>query len=91
MNRPTPETDAAQHEGLLRGNPMPTRVVHVNFARRLECERDEARQSATELAKIAFKRLSFLLATTPIKPSETHEKETEKFIDVLKSWRNQNE
>ena len=40
MNK-TPETDEAQHEGLLRGNPMPTQVVHVNFARKLERERDE--------------------------------------------------
>lgn len=40
MNK-TPETDAEQHEGLLRGNPMPTQVVHVNFARKLEHSRDE--------------------------------------------------
>jgi hypothetical protein len=40
MNK-TPETDEAQHEGLLRGNPMPTQVVHVNFARKLEQSRDE--------------------------------------------------
>lgn len=39
--RPTPETDMSQHEGLLRGNAMPTQVVHVNFARKLERERDE--------------------------------------------------
>lgn len=41
-DRPTPETDAVQHEGLLRGNPMPTQVVTVNHARKLERERDEA-------------------------------------------------
>ena len=41
--RPTPETDEAQHEGLLRGNPMPTKVVTANFARKLERERDAAR------------------------------------------------
>lgn len=41
--RPTPETDAVQHEGLLRGNPMPTQVVTVNHARKLERERDELR------------------------------------------------
>ncbi len=34
----------AQHEGLLKGNAMPTQVVHVNFARKLERERDEARE-----------------------------------------------
>ena len=42
---PTPETDTSQHEGLLRGNPMPTQVVHVNFARKLERERDGAREA----------------------------------------------
>jgi hypothetical protein len=44
----TPETNEAQHEGLLRGNPMPTQVVHVNFAQKLERERDEAREVAKE-------------------------------------------
>ena len=44
MQKSTPETDAAQHEGLLRGNPMPTQVVHFLFARKLEQERDEARE-----------------------------------------------
>lgn len=39
---PTPETDSLQHEGLLRGNAVPTHVVHVNFARQLERERDAA-------------------------------------------------
>jgi hypothetical protein len=43
--RLTPETDASQHEGLIRGNVMPTQVVHVNFARKLERERDEAREA----------------------------------------------
>ena len=47
-DRPTPETDAAQHEGLLRTNPIPTQVVHINFARRLERERDEAREEIKE-------------------------------------------
>ena len=49
MSRPTPETDAAQHEGLLRGNPMPTQVVHFLFARKLEQERDEAREERDNL------------------------------------------
>ena len=44
IDQPTPETDASQHEGLLRGNAMPTQVVHVNFARKLERERDGARE-----------------------------------------------
>jgi hypothetical protein len=40
----TPETDAVQHEGLLRTNPIPMQVVTANFARKLERERDEARE-----------------------------------------------
>lgn len=40
----TPETDAEQHEGLLRTNPIPMQVVTANFARKLERERDEARE-----------------------------------------------
>jgi hypothetical protein len=39
-DRPTPETDAAEHEGLLRTNPIPMQVVTANFARKLERERD---------------------------------------------------
>ncbi len=50
-DRPTPETDAAQHEGLLRGHPTPTLVVRASFARRLERELDEARN---ELEKSRF-------------------------------------
>ena len=41
--RPTPETDSSQCEGLLRTNPIPMQVVTANFARKLERERDEAR------------------------------------------------
>ena len=48
-DQPTPETNEAQHEGLLRGNPMPTQVVHVNFARILERERDEAMEALSKL------------------------------------------
>ena len=47
--RPTPETDAAQHEGLLRGHPTPTLVVRGSFARRLERQRDEAREELGRL------------------------------------------
>jgi len=86
-DRPTPETDAAQHEGLLRTNPMPMQVVTANFARKLERERDEARAVAGELADIASKYLSFLLAVTPAKTNETHEKETMKVIAALKRWK----
>ena len=38
---PTPRTDAAQHEGLMRGNALPTKVVRADFARQLERENAE--------------------------------------------------
>ena len=38
---PTPRTDAAQHEGLIRGNALPTKVVRADFARQLERENAE--------------------------------------------------
>jgi predicted Zn-dependent protease len=119
--RPTPETDSEQHEGLLRTNPIPMQVVTANFARRLERERDEAREElrdirlnlgadaegytllhavcalqnerdearavAGEMADVASKHLSFLLAVTPTKANEQHEKETIRVIDVLKRWK----
>jgi hypothetical protein len=85
--RPTPETDTEQHEGLLRTNPIPMQVVTVNFARKLERERDEARAVAGDLADIASKYLSFLLAITPVKANETHEKETMRVIDAVKRWK----
>ena len=50
-------------------------------------ERDEAREDAGELADIASKYLSFLLAITPTKSNENHENETEKVIDALKRWK----
>jgi hypothetical protein len=46
----TPETDAAQHEGLLRTNPIPMQVVTANFARKLERERNKASQQYDNLA-----------------------------------------
>jgi hypothetical protein len=86
-DRPTPETDASQHEGLLRTNPIPMQVVTANFARKLERERDEARAVAGELATVASKHLTFLLAVTSVKANETHEKETMKVIAALKRWK----
>ena len=53
----------------------------------LERERDEARAVASELSDIASKHLSFLLAITPTKPNEKHEKDTEKVINALKRWK----
>ena len=45
----TPETDAAQHEGLLRTNPIPLQVVTAEFARKLERERDEAQNELSSI------------------------------------------
>jgi hypothetical protein len=50
-------------------------------------ERDEACAVAGELADVASKYLSFLLAVTPAKTNETHEKETMKVIAALKRWK----
>ena len=50
--RPTPETDMSQHEGLLKENSMPTQVVHVNFASKLERERDEAREALMKIEEV---------------------------------------
>ena len=57
------------------------------LAERLERERDEARAVAGELSDVASKYLSFLLAVTPTKTNETHEKETMKVIAALKRWK----
>jgi len=53
----------------------------------LRRERDEARAVAGELADVASKHLSFLLAVTPAKTNETHEKETMRVIDAIKRWK----
>lgn len=60
---PTPRTDAAQHEGLLRGNPIPTSVTTADFARQLERELDAANteiksmQSDISLALIMIEKM----------------------------------
>jgi hypothetical protein len=59
----------------------------VEMAARAEVERDEARAVAGELADVASKYLSFLLAVTPAKTNEPHEKDTMKVIDALKRWK----
>jgi hypothetical protein len=80
----TPETDAAQHEGLLRTNLIPLQVVTAEFARRLERGRDEARAVAASMADIAFKRLASLLANTPHSKDAEHDKETQEVIEAIK-------
>jgi len=67
--------------------------MHSSFERsrdeaeKLMRERDEARAVAGELADVASKYLSFLLAVTPVKTNETHEKETMRVIDAIKRWK----
>lgn len=84
--RPTPETDAAEYL-ILVGRKNDEWLVQSDFTRKLERERDEARAVAGELADVASKYLSFLLAVTPSKTNETHEKETMRVIDALKRWK----
>jgi hypothetical protein len=63
------------------------RDLAMKVISRLERERDEARAVAGELADVASKYLSFLLAVTPAKTNETHEKETMIVIDAIKRWK----
>jgi hypothetical protein len=62
-------------------------TMTINHYERLIKERDEARAVAGELADVASKYLSFLLAVTPSKTNETHEKETIRVIDAIKRWK----
>ena len=62
-------------------------IAQQNVITYLILERNAARESAEELSDIASKHLSFLLAITPTKPNEKHEKETEKVINALKRWK----
>jgi SepF-like predicted cell division protein (DUF552 family) len=68
-------------------NMQHQRDFAMKVIKRLEKERDEARAVAGELAHIASKHLSFLLAVTPTKANEPHEKETMKIIAALKRWK----
>ena len=52
--RPTPETDAAKHDMTEYGSPVPCSWgdwIPVDVAKRLECERDEAREQRDRLAE----------------------------------------
>ena len=51
----TPRTDATQHEGLLRGNPIPTSVTTADFARQLERELTATKAELAELKKVIRK------------------------------------
>ena len=56
--QPTPETDSAQCEGLLRTNPIPMQVVTANFARKLEQDRDEARESLKHITEYGTEEIN---------------------------------
>jgi hypothetical protein len=81
-----PETDAAWDKYTSPPYTYGAGDLRI-LAQRLERERDEARAVAGELANVASKYLSFLLAVTPSKANETHEKETMKVIAALKRWK----
>ena len=49
--RPTPETDAEELHDPYLVRELPFCVVRIDFARRLERERDEARDRIAELEK----------------------------------------
>lgn len=80
---PTPETDSLQHEGLLRGNAVPTHVVHVNFARQLERERDAALAANAELLERLRERTESHLAASARDVQTIQQQAVE--IDRLKS------
>ena len=72
-----------QHEGLLRTNPIPMQVVTANFARKLEQERDEAREIAYDLAVIA----SHCIDSHSFALNET----SERIAAALKRWKKMKE
>jgi hypothetical protein len=77
-----PETDAAQHEGLLRGHPTPTLVVRASFARNLERQRDEARELVREL-RDALEAVMPYIVGDRIVPWKAAEKALTKAKEVL--------
>jgi hypothetical protein len=94
-NQQTPETDAFFSKRESWNSSM------LAFCLKMERERNDARKEtnnhyvnylgarymANELADVASKYLSFLLAVTPAKTNETHEKETMRVIDAIKRWK----
>jgi cell division septum initiation protein DivIVA len=78
------ERDEAREAFVIATDQM---VIAQGKVREANKERDEARAVAGELADIASKYLSFLLAITPTKANETHEKDTMRVIDALKRWK----
>ena len=85
------ERDEARTESdILKLNAQREAEHHDRMVGELEKvykERDEARAVAGEMADIASKYLSFLLAVTPTKANEQHEKDTMRVIAALKRWK----
>lgn len=79
----TPETDAAQHEGLLRTNPIPMQVVTAEFARKLERERDKARE------ELSLKCQSVTIASGTISDLFKKSERLEKQIEGLNNFANE--
>jgi len=81
----TPETDAAQHEGLLRTNPIPLQVVTVTFARKLERERNELRAIVQQ--RLVAGATIHQNANDLVRKNERIESERADLIGVIKSLR----
>ena len=86
----TPETDAATHDLSDYGPPVPCSWgdwVAADFARKLERERDEAREQNVKVRDIAEKALDFLSSCGA---SETEEwVQLHDSLDQLKGARNE--
>jgi hypothetical protein len=60
----TPRTDAAEHEGLLRGNAIPTKVVRADFARQLERDITELNERLIDRQKTLMEQAVKLQAAS---------------------------
>jgi hypothetical protein len=63
---PTPRTDAAEHEGLLRGSATPAKVVRADFARQLERDITELNERLIDRQKTLMEQAVKLQAATRI-------------------------
>lgn len=63
---PTPRTEAAQHEGLLRGSPIPTLVTTAEFARQLERDITELNERLIERQETLMAAIVDLKAATQL-------------------------
>ena len=76
----TPETDALISVGLENAD---RECVPAEFTRKLERERDEARERCTKLQDIAERAVNLGLGSHSFSLSET----SERIADTLKRWR----